>query len=282
MKKKIRLVCKKEYEQSTCKIKECQEYLIDLLKSFQSFCDDYKIDCFLMFGTLLGSKREGKIIPWDDDLDMGILDNDFNRLRDNLIHLEKYGLSYYHYSNAKNCISNEIRIYRPGFYKLQEGSFKKNLWPVCIDIFLLNKVSDSVSEQDIKKCELKLNKQYFWLDKKEQRWKSKSKLKAFALSCLRPFICSSCLHKKIDRIVAKMNRGGDYKYFIPDSVHDDGFIKFDPSYFQPLETTKFEDIVVKIPSKSEEILELLYGDWKTPYDRSEGKVFQKVFIDLRK
>lgn len=52
--------------------------LYDLLQMFQEERGD--LQCFMTAGTLLGAKRHGGIIPWDDDIDLGIFKEDLPKL----------------------------------------------------------------------------------------------------------------------------------------------------------------------------------------------------------
>lgn len=51
-------------------IKEMQNILIDDLKVFHDFCEQYQIHYCLAYGTLLGAIRHQGCIPWDDDIDV--------------------------------------------------------------------------------------------------------------------------------------------------------------------------------------------------------------------
>ncbi len=51
-----------------------------LLKMLHDFCKDKGIPCYLAAGTALGAKRHGGFIPWDDDVDVIIPREDYDRL----------------------------------------------------------------------------------------------------------------------------------------------------------------------------------------------------------
>lgn len=39
-----------------------------------------------MYGTFLGVATTGKFIPWDDDVDICVLEDDYEKMRTQLIH----------------------------------------------------------------------------------------------------------------------------------------------------------------------------------------------------
>lgn len=51
-----------------------------LLADFDSLCRDNDIPYFATCGTLLGAARHSGFIPWDDDIDLGMLREDIERL----------------------------------------------------------------------------------------------------------------------------------------------------------------------------------------------------------
>ena len=55
---------------------------IGLLQHLDRITTRNKVQYFIAFGTLLGQQRHGDIIPWDDDLDVGMLHDDFLAIYD--------------------------------------------------------------------------------------------------------------------------------------------------------------------------------------------------------
>ncbi len=61
------------------KVKCCQ---LDLLKELDRICKKWDIPYFLIGGTLIGAIRHKGFIPWDDDLDVGLLWEHYDRLKE--------------------------------------------------------------------------------------------------------------------------------------------------------------------------------------------------------
>lgn len=61
-------------------LQELKEIELDILKMFDAFCKENDIKYYLSHGTLLGAIRYKKFIPWDDDVDLLIPREDYNRM----------------------------------------------------------------------------------------------------------------------------------------------------------------------------------------------------------
>jgi lipopolysaccharide cholinephosphotransferase len=53
--------------------------LTEMLGDFQKICDKYNLKYFALYGTAIGAVRHHGFIPWDDDLDLGMERDDFEK-----------------------------------------------------------------------------------------------------------------------------------------------------------------------------------------------------------
>ncbi|MBQ7733281.1 MAG: LicD family protein, partial [Synergistaceae bacterium] len=60
-------------------VQELRKIQLEILDVVAKFCDENNINYFLNGGTLLGAIRHKGYIPWDDDIDLGMLRPDYDK-----------------------------------------------------------------------------------------------------------------------------------------------------------------------------------------------------------
>ena len=61
-------------------LRKHQLKMLEMLKYIDQVCRKHAIDYWLCSGTLLGAVRHGGFIPWDDDVDIEMRKEDYQRL----------------------------------------------------------------------------------------------------------------------------------------------------------------------------------------------------------
>ena len=61
-------------------LRRMQDRMTEMLREIDAICRRHNIRYWLCSGTLLGCIRHGGYIPWDDDLDIEVLREDYDRL----------------------------------------------------------------------------------------------------------------------------------------------------------------------------------------------------------
>ena len=70
------------YNGEGTKLRRLQLRQFEMLKCLDAICRKNNISYWIDFGTLLGAVRHQDFIPWDDDVDISVLEEDYGRLRD--------------------------------------------------------------------------------------------------------------------------------------------------------------------------------------------------------
>ena len=121
-------------------IKETQNLLLKVMKEFDLFCRVNGLHYYMIGGTLLGAIRHKGFIPWDDDIDVGMMRNDYEKF----ISLStKFPSNYIieNYRNSKKVDFVLTRIYIPNTY-IDNPYIRRTKLNKCLyfDIFPLDYV----------------------------------------------------------------------------------------------------------------------------------------------
>lgn len=67
-----------------CKNKQLRKFQIevtDFMKQMSDFFEENQLEYFLIGGSLIGALRHKGFVPWDDDIDIGMMRNDYEKLK---------------------------------------------------------------------------------------------------------------------------------------------------------------------------------------------------------
>jgi len=77
---KLQAQLRAKYNPDGSLLRKHQLKMLEMLVFFDTFCKNNNIKYWLSSGTLLGAARHGGFIPWDDDADIEMLRDDYNKL----------------------------------------------------------------------------------------------------------------------------------------------------------------------------------------------------------
>lgn len=232
-------------------IEEKHEILLDILKDIDRFCRANDLRYSLSDGTLLGAVRHGGFIPWDDDADIFMPREDFDRF------MKTYESDRYHLLfNTRG----EEEFLASGFAKVNDpttiaGDRKSRAkYGVNVDIFPLDPVPEdpAVRKKFIHRI-IHLHNRLYHRHKRDIL----SIIKSYAHSI-------DWWWNTIDRELHE-NPYSDSPLFGMIVGTNKDYIVFEKEMFDSLVETKFEDCSFLGLKDYDKYLRILYGpDYMTP------------------
>ena len=109
-----------------------QKIMTEMFKIFTDLCKTNNIKYWSIGGTLIGAARHEGWIPWDGDIDIGILEEDYNKLKKVIHHLPRDMIFSEPLGDPCSRIRTTKAIYVPTTYSQKHDWYKG----LQIDIFL--------------------------------------------------------------------------------------------------------------------------------------------------
>lgn len=237
-------------------LKDCER---EMLKTFVDICNKYGIKYFVQGGTLLGTVRHSGFIPWDDDIDVSLHREDYEKF----LSVAEKELPEYYFLQTKDTDPEypnnfaKIRDSRTTFVESSAINLKIN-HGAYIDIFPLDNYPSGMKAKifEIKKKLLtwRINKAFYI-----PTMSIVSKIITIVTMILFPSLKGAVeKREKLFRSVSESNRvvnnSGAWlqKEIIPREWVD-GTIEME-----------FEGIKVNVSDKYDQWLTYVYGDYMTP------------------
>ncbi|MDD6435219.1 MAG: LicD family protein [Clostridiales bacterium] len=130
-----------QYDEAT--LKRVQKVQAKILKDVLELCERHSIDTFVLFGSAIGVVRHQGFIPWDDDIDIGMFREDFERFKE--IAPKELGEKY----ELMNCETNEHFACTVNHFQKKDTTFISNDIKnakyhsgITIDIFVFDHLAD--------------------------------------------------------------------------------------------------------------------------------------------
>lgn len=239
-------------------IKELQNCILNIAKDIHEFCQKYGIDYCLAGGSALGAVRHGGFIPWDDDLDLFMTPENYEKFRD----------CFYRYGNKDKYYLQQGFVF-DGMVNWAKVRLNKSTYiedavkeldihhGIFVDIFILHNCPESKLKQ-------------FWMSFWEKYITTKEIInrnymkRGWLLNAV--FKCLKILPKKflikyaLKQVYKYRNVKSKYKCHLYDKKPIKTGI-YPVSFFEENKLTTFENTKLILMGNADGYLKTFYGDY---------------------
>ncbi len=268
-------------------LQELQATELEILEVISGFCAQHDIRWFLDSGTMLGAARHEGFIPWDDDIDIGMLREDYDRFIDLASTSLPRGYSLHTFANTPGFAGMFAKVYKDGtaFHTAEtiEAGCDQGIF---VDVFPYDVLSTDEKTRNQQLANAK-------------KWQSISYLfhsgsitvpHKGLLGALERTGCRVA-HNLIRRAVKSEDIPRRYaRSILRDEVPspDSEVVTFPwPNVrgltrrmLTPSDTMAFEGVEFPVPQEWERYLEIMYGDWRTLPKEEDRRTHLPLYINF--
>ena len=271
----------KEHDDDTLQHLKDVELLI--FKDFKKICEENDLKYYLWFGTEIGAVRHQGFIPWDDDIDIAMFREDYEKF---LKIMEEKSCEKYTVLDSRY---NEDYFFQFGRLSLN-GTHWVEFWDkyvsfdlgMHVDLFILDKLpNNKIKRWFYMRICLILCKCYAILAIK---FDEGSKVVQLIVNTLHPIfnaigLTPKFFQKKLPKLLRRYENT-DSKYFADLTLNTLSVFGF--SDLEPSKEVQFEDVYARIPNNQDATLGQVYGDYMTLPPEEERFWHELSVVDFGK
>ena len=243
-------ILREKYNPDGSALRRDQLELLRMLQFVAEICRDNGIRWWLSSGTLLGAARHKGFIPWDDDMDIVMLREDYDRF-------EKLMLSRDDDEFVYHCMKSDVEYVnvfgkfrkRSGRVHVASRRYRYYKWAgIGLDVFAIEKTNFfSAFVSKLLYQEIQHLTSYIgcsWIRKPLIRT-----IEVVHFGIVNPVL----------RLIGKINPRQEYHYVLGTGWPKHTFYMTDTF---PLSETEFEGNMFPVPKDMDAYLSNVYGDWR--------------------
>ena len=253
-------------------LRRVQLLQLEIAKEIKRICDENQIDYFLDSGTLLGAVRHKGFIPWDDDMDIGMTRENYEKfLRAAQTDLQdKFFLQTW--ETDKNYPMPFAKIRLNGTEYIENVFEKANMHQgIYVDVFPYDVWPEKKRQQKKVWRKKSLLQAMITMKCHFTKFKSDSALKYFLkiimftfIKFINLFYSKKRLISKYEKMVKKFNALESDKLYEQTVNFKFGYWVVPKSCLEGSTLLPFEDDYFKCPENYDGYLKKCYGDYMTP------------------
>lgn len=128
---------------SSEQLKKLQKVEVEIVSEVIRICNKFNLDYFTVGGTTLGAIRHNGFIPWDDDIDIGLIRTDYDKFIKVAPNELRKEFVLQHYETEKATPTYHAKVMKKGTIFLE--GYARNIdieHGIFVDIMPFDKVPD--------------------------------------------------------------------------------------------------------------------------------------------
>lgn len=266
-------------------LEEIKKIELEILKEIDEICEKNNLNYSLMGGTALGAVRHRGFIPWDDDIDIMMLREEYLKLQNYLKNEHNNKIKFLSCETQDDFPYPFAKIVSTKTIAKEVGIKRIENYGVFVDIFPIDKIPNSNLKRRLFFKKMKLFKKIY-LVKLYEKQISKNKLKL----CIKNIIATLLkpinlrkLVKKMDKVSQKYNKEkSDYwgSLYVEATLNKNIF--YERGFFSNTRKIKFENERFYLIEEYDRYLKDNYGDYmKIPDKENQVSGHNWEYIQLK-